>query len=444
MHFIGGSLKSLESRFGEQSVEAEILILIKQGEEIKAFDKYLLSPPADSTIKDFQDLKLFELSSGEYSLEILAVDSHDENNTFEYKAKVSIPLKKEQVALSNIQLLANIQEGEKEGFFNKNGFSFEILPFDFYDKKYNQLHFYAESYVHKPTEESLYLEVGLYQDFYLDKQAQLISNSIKPIEENKSILPLLKSLDLSKIPSGNFHLRLSIINKQKEILSISHKNFQRSNPFIDLEVMQKKDEFFEHSFVNKLDDEKLNYYLKAHIPIAQYAMNNVLNTIIDNNDNKSKRYFIYKYWKDQSIDHAEALFYKYIEIAEAIDKMYNSGFGFGFETDRGFMYLKYGRPTQSINVSDEVSAPPYEIWVYDRIPETGQSNVKFIFYNPSLTTNDYQLLHSTCIGERRNLQWETVLYGNAITEDSAGPGGIDNTRAPDNFGRNARKLFNDL
>jgi hypothetical protein len=35
--------------------------------------------------------------------------------------------------------------------------------------------------------------------------------------------------------------------------------------------------------------------------------------------------------------------------------------------------------------------------------------VRFVFYNPDLVTNDFQLLHSNAIGEVSNYQWRLQL-----------------------------------
>ena len=76
------------------------------------------------------------------------------------------------------------------------------------------------------------------------------------------------------------------------------------------------------------------------------------------------------------------------------------------------------------------------------MPETQETNVKFLFYNPSLVANDFQLLHSTCRGERQNPRWEVDLY----LDDTQGQTDnyLEARTTQDNFGRNARRYFSDL
>lgn len=131
-----------------------------------------------------------------------------------------------------------------------------------------------------------------------------------------------------------------------------------------------------------------------------------------------------------------------MEVAKAVDKMYDGGFGYGFESDRGFIYMKYGRPDDMVMVDNDPSAPPYEIWIYNDFPKTKQTNVKFLFYEPNLGT-DYELLHSNARGEINNPQWQIELYKNAPNEIQ-GSNYIDATQMQGNFNRRASQYFNDF
>ena len=62
-----------------------------------------------------------------------------------------------------------------------------------------------------------------------------------------------------------------------------------------------------------------------------------------------------------------------MEVAKAVDRLYKSGFGYGFETDRGNIFMKYGKPNDIVTVENDPSAPPYEMWVYNDFPKTKQT-----------------------------------------------------------------------
>ncbi|MCK6692904.1 MAG: GWxTD domain-containing protein [Thermoanaerobaculia bacterium] len=139
----------------------------------------------------------------------------------------------------------------------------------------------------------------------------------------------------------------------------------------------------------------------------------------------------------------EMAYLKYMEVAGAADKQFFSGFRRGFETDRGRIFMRYGRPDDLVHVEDDPSAPPYEVWVYYNFPKTRQKNVKFLFYNPSLAGEDFILLHSNARGEINNPRWERDLYKRAAGEEYDG-NYHDATTMKRNLGRNARAFFEDF
>ncbi|MEN9415836.1 MAG: hypothetical protein RLZ62_2140, partial [Bacteroidota bacterium] len=78
-----------------------------------------------------------------------------------------------------------------------------------------------------------------------------------------------------------------------------------------------------------------------------------------------------------------------------------------------------------------------------KFPSTNQTNVKFLFYNPSLAGDDFILLHSTARGEISNPKWERELYRRNPTEYSDDNYG-DAKNVQRNNGRNARAFFEDF
>src|SRR5687767_13712254 len=172
-------------------------------------------------------------------------------------------------------------------------------------------------------------------------------------------------------------------------------------------------------------------------PVVNSIEVDIMNALLKKGSVRAKQFFIHRYWTGEAGKDAYEAFSAYMKVAKAVDELYRSGFGYGFETDRGHVFLKYGRPDDILPVEDEPSAPPYEIWYYNHFPATHQSNVRFLFYNPSLAKNAYTLLHSTAIGEVKNDRWELELYRDATLETP----GVKDRIMGDNVHRNARKYF---
>jgi GWxTD domain-containing protein len=162
--------------------------------------------------------------------------------------------------------------------------------------------------------------------------------------------------------------------------------------------------------------------------------------ITSQRNENAMRLYLFSYWIKENHNNPEAAYSEYMKVARQVDQSFANGFGRGFETDRGYIFLKYGAPNNTVFEENEPSAPPYEIWFYNQFPKTGQNNVKFLFYNPSLITNGHVLLHSTARGEANNPRWEIDLYRNAPNEIQ-GNDYIDGTQMQSNTGRHARQLF---
>jgi GWxTD domain-containing protein len=156
---------------------------------------------------------------------------------------------------------------------------------------------------------------------------------------------------------------------------------------------------------------------------------------------QAQRKFLLNFWNENAPTSPEFSYQKYMEVVNAIDKEYNSNVGYGFETDRGYIFLRYGQPSNILNVDTEPDSYPYEIWYYHYLKETNQTNVRFIFYNKSLVHNDFSILHSTCIGEKQNPAWEIELYRKGLEVPITNS--IDGTTVGDGWQRNAKRYFNE-
>jgi GWxTD domain-containing protein len=324
----------------------------------------------------------------------------------------------------------------------KSGFCFEPLASGFYDKYASQLVFYNEIYNTDQAIGEDYL-VSYFIDNADTKQkteALFIGHKRKPAE---AITPFLAQVDISQLPSGNYNFIIEIRNRNRELQKSKSVFFQRSNPYLNAskeEIATTSGVVLEEEFVGKLNKEELEYGLRAIAMQVDKNDGDHLNQLVKEKNINAMRLYLFSFWAQENPTNPGAEYEAYMNVARKIDEKFESGFGHGFETDRGYVFMKYGAPNDVVTVETEPSAPPYEIWFYNQFPQTNQNNVKFLFYNPSLSTNGFVLLHSTARGEVNNPRWEVELYRNAPSETD-GNQFIDNTRMKDNIGRQARRLF---
>jgi GWxTD domain-containing protein len=441
LHVLGASVEKVLVNDSLFQSKVEVVTIFKQGENIIKFDKYILESPVSTDIVNFYDIKRYGLANGTYDMEVVVRDINKAANARVFKSSINIDYGDSGLMQSDIGLLSAYHPESSDNPAVKNGYYLEALPFNFYHKNISSLIFYNEIY---NTDQA----IG--DDFLVryiinkvqgngEVEAVMIGNKKR---KPQSVNVILLSMDISELQSGNYNLTVEIRNRTGELLSNKEILFQRSNPYLDLEIA--KEAPLEKEFVAGLDAQELRYSLKAIAPIANDADSELINILIGNRDSlEAQRRYLFTFWVAYSPNEPEKSYRQYMEVAKAVDALYNSGFGYGFESDRGNIFMKYGKPDDILTVETDASAPPYEMWLYNDFPKTKQTRVKFLFYNPSLATGDYRLLHSTAFGELNNPQWERYLYSDA-PEDIEGRDFISGTNMNDGINRNARRLFEDF
>ena len=385
--------------------------------------------------KDIIDVKRFNLKSGIFKIELEAHDITDTLASVNTSQQIKVEYDLTKVYISDLDLAATIKpEHPESSLLNKSGMYVEPLPFKFYYPALNTLNLYYETYHIDQLPGQPYVQ------YTIRPSAGEIPAPIQSYKKLKkeAVNANLFQLDISTLISGQYILEVNLYDGDKKEKARAVTSFSRLNPKGDSIFMASGVIDLHNSFVAKLHVDSLDYYMRAMAPIVNSLEVDAMNTLLAKGKEDAKRYFIYKYWTAQANTLAEAAFLKYMQVAKAVDNEFNAGFGYGFETDRGHIYLKYGKPDDVIAEEAEPSAPPYEIWFYTTFPVTHQQNVRFLFYNPTLARNAYKILHSTARGEVYNPLWEKELYRDATLETL----GVNDNEMPENVYRKAREYFN--
>ena len=445
IYVLGNSVTFEKAKGNDQKVQAavEVMILIKQGDQIVQYDRSLLNSPIATKAVDFTDVKRLAIPAGKYTVEVELVDKYFEDNQIVLSEQLVVEFDG-SIMLSDIQMLAGFKESQEENALVKNGIQMDPIPYHFYNKKYMTLPFYLEVY---QPELAATNYIVCYQIFKIlangSREERFKQYKRRNSKETDAIL---YQIDISKIESADYILKVSVVNAQQEEIVSKEATFVRANPEYDY---LKSIEYFantvgaEERFTDKLDSTELRYSLRALVPVISQRDAEVLKIVIAKGEINAMRMFLFNHYEAQFPENPAFAYKKYMDVARAVDKKYENGFGYGFEADRGFYFLKYGKPDDIREVEDEPSAPPYEIWFYNKIIATNQNNVRFVFYNPSLIKNGHILLHSTARGEWNNPKWEAVLYSKS-NSDIQGGNPVDGNQVRDNFGHQARRLYNDF
>ncbi len=410
---IPSSSLKLVDKDGAKKASVEIAIVISQGEEVVAFDKYILNSPElnDSVSTNLLDVKRFPLKTGDYNIEVKYKDFNNQTDEGVYKEDFTINTEKEKVCISDITLLESVKKAEAENDLVKNGLEMSPFVFPYYTNKFTNLKFYCEIYNSNTLEDSTFLV-----QYYVVPNGQIeITNGLRRFKKDK-IAPVnivMGDFEIADLESGNYKLIVDVRNKQNEILAQKNILFHRNNA--EKNSLVKTEEFLEsvnteNSFVSKMTFEELEYNIGSLEPIVDENQTVVINNLLEGKDVKLMKSYLYNFWQVTNPADPEGGFIQYKNVVDGLEKQYGTMVKRGYETWRGYVFLKYGKPSQVIaQAKFDPGALPYEIWQYYSIAN-GQSNVKFVFYNRDPGAADMDLIHSDARGEISNNDWEQIIY----------------------------------
>ncbi len=429
---------------GADSLQARALVQIrlKRGSAFVLAEKFELTSPVVSQPASFIQQWRFALAEGTFALEVEVVDAADADNRASWSDTLHCRFGESRISQSDLQLLQAFRPAATAGPFVKNGYFMEPLPFAFYPKTARHLIFYNEIYGTDEVLDGPFVLSWRVLQVLPDGTARPVMIGHKK-KEPAAVVPVLMQADIGKLPSGKYRLEVEVRNADKVLLSKKAVAFRRANPYLDLSLEALDTLSLQGAFAAQLDSATLRYSLKALAPLLDEYEGGRLNELLRQGTLEAQRRFLFYYWAQHHPNDPQGAYEAFMAVARAVDRRFRSGFGYGFETDRGYVFIKYGAPHDIVTVEDEPDAPPYEIWSYHYLPRTGQTNVKFLFYNPSLAAGDFRLLHSTVRGEVYNPRWEVELYRHS-PEEIEGTNYLDGTTMQDKMGRRARRLMSDF
>ena len=447
---IGNTVKFVKNSNGKYQGAVDITISFSQNGEMKNAQKYTLnSPETDDTSKaypNFIDQQRFTLANGSYNLDISIADKNMAlDKPFVATMPVIINFPENLVSFSDIQPLESYAKSVTPTVLTKSGY--DLIPYvsTFYPENINKIKFYAEIYnAKKIVGENEKIVLSYFLETYEKKKLTDYSAFSKQTANDVNIL--LAEFNIEKLPTGNYNLVIEARDKDNKIQAERSYFMQRKNTVdkISNEDLQSVD--VSNTFVMYYKSvDTLSDYIRCLRPISsvseiQYAENQLKGRNLE----LMQKYF-YNFWKLRNVTEPQLMWLEYYKEVMKTNKEFGTYGLKGYDTDRGRIYLQYGRPDQRSKVDVEPSAYPYEIWEYYRLynkslaltyPDNKQSNKKFVFYNPDLVTNKYSLIHSTAQGEINNARWELLIH----KRDSPSPN-LDNEKAPSHFGGNADDLF---
>jgi len=438
LQFISGSFKYKGDGNGNLNAQVEITQIFSQDDNIIIADKYVLDSPLmkDSTVDDFYDVQRYALKPGFYNYELIIKDLlSGEEVTGEQMIEIA-PMDKASVAISDIEFIEDAYKTEDQNNFTKSGFF--ILPYltNYFPPEITKIAFYTEVY---NTEDV----IGTDEKFLItcDVSEYETGNTVDGIFKFQrmstgKVSPAIMFVPIENLPSGDYNLNVSIIDKNNDTLVTKKVFFQRRNDIQAEEYSSIEDLEIDPTFRQSVPWDSIPYFLGSLMPISERYEYETIRKMLKGTDTTFMEKYFYAYWRETNINnpYKEWLGYK-LQVRYA-EEIFGTQIKHGWETDRGRIHLKYGSPNQIVDRPNEPSAYPYQIWHYYRIGQ--RSNIRFVFYNPDLISNDYPMLHSDMQGELQNFRWEGDLHRRDTPNTN-----VDDPGGSDHFGGSSGILFRD-
>ena len=406
--------------------QAEVRITIEAFQDDLLINKldYILESesfedPIASTKPNFGTIQNLQLYNGEYLLQFTVQDIHADAKPIRYNDVIVLNYSQDEISISDISLYRNMSRGPQGDIFDKYGFSLDPLFYGFVPEAMYNLPFSCEIY----NTDKL---VGNDELITIKSYITCFENNLMPYPEaryttqvkTRPVVVALGEIGIFKLPSGNYNLIIDVFSKDSVLLATNSYFFQRSNPRITLDLDDISSVNIENTFVDQIKDRlQLLEYIRFLYPISTSVEKEFYSTRMNKISAESLGKFLYMFWVRRDPINPEKAWEEYLEKVKYANRTFGCKLVQGYRTDRGRVYLQYGPPNSIFESPYSSHSYPYEIWHYYHCVD--QSNVKFVFYNSDLVSNDYDLIHSDKRGELQDPFWKIkVTHRKPSLQDS--------------------------
>ena len=414
--------KSEKGYIAGADIEIEIL-----GDKDTAYsDRYILPTPLlkDTFNVDFNlvDIRRARIKEGHYVVNIKVRD-HKTGSKAEISKPLNIIVNDKIADFSDIILVDTFYISPAENVFTRGEIDYIPEINNFYGKDKEQFSFYAELY---NADNILGAEDAQLRTYISDVSGKRLAgfSKTKAIHPQK-VSVITDGFSIRDLPAGVYTLTLELRGNTGNMVAQKSVGFYRiMSPFEMNQDLQKGNSF------GLLNARQISNFLEFLAPISGKDEAAVANEVKKKSDTAAIREYFVRFWTKRDPKEPYKTMMEYLDRVNYVQSVYKSGFTQGYKTDRGAAVLRYGKPDYIAPYIDEVGAYPYEIWQYYKLK--AQSNVRFVFYNPTGINNDYILLHSDAFGETKNPNWKQYIY-HKINKDY----NPEHNNTPDIYGTHA-------
>lgn len=400
MTVLGSSVLWTTDERGFRQAKVEALTTVDQDGRILDFRKTLIQSPdrADTLQGDFLSKESFLLQPGAYAL---TVELHDANLADTTRTYVHLPLvigdRREKISISDILFtLPGAPHTEPTPF-----------PGTYFPPGSNKLGYYAEIYGTTGAfgHQGPFMAVTKVENYETGE----IAGNYRFVQRMKadSVVPVGSEFDIAGLPTGNYLLAVEVHDKKDSLIERRTQFFQRNNPITYDPASMVAGEMgpnFTDAFTNS---DTLAEFLNSMRPIADELERKMIDDRWKDRKPDLMRQLMYSFWYNRSPANPKAAWNTYNEAVTYVNRRFGCRNMRGYQSDQGYIYLRYGAPNTVMDRSNETTAVPYMIWHFYRAGR--YTDRRFVFYQPERSTTCWTLLTSDMPGELNNNRWLDML-----------------------------------
>lgn len=400
---------------------AELTIIASIGDSIAEVRKIVVTGPVMETDQtaDFMSLERLLLPAGNYKLEIMVRDINlPDSKADSFTQNIDILPMSEGVNISDISFVSALRKSEGQNAFTKSGY--DVIPYvsNYFPSAADVLMFYGEIY---NTSKVFGKDAPFVSSVcVMDANASILDECRKiKREKSQEVVPMLQTLDISQLPTGEYKLRIEVRNKENSVVAVKERNFTRSNiQEVAVDNMEVPDEILNSSFAAAYrNQDSLYNILTSHLPISGTLERTTIDYQLKTSDLRTMQSFFYTFWYKRNPSSPESAWREYEKKVAEVQTAFGTRVKPGWKTDRGRVYLQYGAPNTRAMRHNNPDYFPFEIWHYYETNDKLHDR-RFLFYDTSLG-GDFELLHTDVPNEVKNFDWKTLVRTRPLAVNAA-------------------------
>lgn len=341
----------------------------------------------------------FTLPFGEYSLDVTFADSLNLSRRDSTSFTLQLNAYPESVGVSDIELCKNITaSSRKEDLFYKN--ALEVVPNPqplFGSASAPVIFHYVEFYNLNPE------EVYNVKTVISGSDGKEVKASAKKKKYGVKNAVEVGTTNVTTLPSAKYRMHVILLNQAEQHVVDTYRDVFIYNPHLKT----AENTAAINSQVSGLVRLSLDA-MNAEFRQAQYlATKDEIKMYASLTTESGKREFLVTFWNEVAKgknDWPAITRTEYLQRVAVANERYAAMGREGWQTNRGRVYVLYGKPDEIERNTSTGDTKPHEIWYYYSI----ENGVQFLFVE-RIGYGDLELVHSTKRGELQDSNWQRYL-----------------------------------